>query len=866
MVTLLSGFGRGRLAQNLSRLVGKPSETIQDSPPKPLAVSLHADEKLAAIGSYAEFCDGGPDPAYPLEVFLELSNLCDLKCAMCVEFSALSPHRLNALKAKSRGFMEHDEILPNMDEALSHALQVHCFGYGEPTIHPNFREFLDHVSQFEVLIDFFSNGMHLDEELCDFLASRRVYKITISFSGSTKEFYESVYIGGDFERVLDGIQRLSEAKRRHNSPYPIIEINSLAFRDHVDAFDDFVTLMGERGVNTIFLKPLQAYRHIPQLYEHVSIMRPNIEGPILKRAQEIGRKLGVHVHTALYADHKKDEDPELRQLAIRETAEEVLADATRPYGQNPVTEFPAIARELSKVKGAGQLRKVEEILTPGLGSEVAQLALKIETSRAQDDQPAFHCMEPFKTMYVTRNGAIKPCCFANPGALHLGGTASGGALATWAGDGYQAVRDGAAEGRYSNRICGACIRNRSGPRGHFTNSLIQDYAVWHARGYDSDLAQQAAPAIKRAGATSSDEIMARRPQARAARTLTLSASLPVRVSVDGDWCLTEGLSLDGAPPPKEVLAIPGMTSDEERRLLMTLARDHYTGEGLILDVGGLLGASASALAAGLRANPNAQEILARSAESKVLPIRTFERSKLPSGAGVAARLLEQLPEGHGLTADSDLELELSGRLKDYADLVTPVFGDFITQEWGSGKAELCFIDLGRGQPGLFHLVRMTGAAFIPGKTILVIRDFYNQFGWRSIVEAGLLGDHLQWLGQVESCAIFRVAKAIPRELCGLDPAHALSAESVFRLHAAGDHPKLPLRQRIVLRLSKAHLLATLDGRDAALAYLKDCKSELEALATDAKSLRLVGTLCLSAERALERQQARLQDRVPEPVG
>ena len=865
-MTLLSGFGRSRLARHLSRIAGKLPETAPALPPRPPSTAFHTSQKLEAINSYAEFCDGGPDPAYPLEVFLELSNLCDLKCAMCVEFSALSPLRLNVLKARSRGFMEHDEVLPNMDEVLSHALQVHCFGYGEPTIHPNFREFLGHVSKFEVLIDFFSNGMHLDEDLCDFLASRRVYKITISFSGSTKAFYEHVYIGGDFERVLDGIQRLSEAKRRHSSPYPIIEINSLGFKDHVNTFDDFVQLMGGRGVNTIFLKPLQGYQHIPQLYEHISVMRPEIEGPILDRAHKIGKKLGVLVHTSLYADHMMEEDPAYRQLKIRQSAEQAFADARRPYGQNPISEFPAIAKELSKVKGAGQVRLAESVLSPGLGPDVTRLALDIGMPGSREGEPAFHCMEPFKTMYVTRNGAIKPCCFANPEARHLGATGSGAALAAWQGDGYRAVRDGAAKNLYSAPLCGSCINNRTGPHGHHAYMLIHEYAVWHERGFDTKFASSVASTVQQVRKTSPEQIVTRRASAQL-NSADLQTAEPARVRVDPerDWTLTEAVHIDKESAPPEVLAMPGMTSATERQFLATLARDHYSGQGLILDVGGLLGASAGALAAGFRANPKADEIIARWRETTVLPIRTFERPRMPPGPGAAARLLAQLPEGHGLNEGSDLKAELSRRLRGYSDLVTPVFGDFITYQWGPEAAELCFIDLGRGQPGLFHLVRMTGAAFIPGKTILVIRDFYDQLGWRSNVEAGLLGDHLEWLGQIESCAIFRVAKTFPPELCGLDPLRTLPADTLVGLHASGDHPGLPLRRRVLLQLSKVNLLASRAGAPVASAYLQAIRPELEGLATEAKALALVLMLCQSAGNALTRQEAERLGSIAEPV-
>src|SRR5215207_3271322 len=172
------------LLNRLSRYLDHAAERVLTNASKRPA--HFATDKIEAIRSYADFCRTGASPAYPLEIFLEISNICDLKCAMCVQFSALNAQRFNQIKSTSRGFMDQGEISENIEQALRHALLVHCFGYGEPTIHPTFRSFLDLISRYEVMIDFFTNGMHLDEEFCQFLVDRRVYQITVSFSGATK--------------------------------------------------------------------------------------------------------------------------------------------------------------------------------------------------------------------------------------------------------------------------------------------------------------------------------------------------------------------------------------------------------------------------------------------------------------------------------------------------------------------------------------------------------------------------------------------------------------------------------------------------------------------------------------------------------
>ena len=261
--------------------------------------TLEAD-KINSILSYARLCGGSGNTPNPLEIFLEVSNLCNLKCAMCWQFSALNTNRLKQLRTQDRGFLELAGISENVEQALRGALLVHCFGFGEPTLHPGFRDVIEQITRHGSMSDFYTNGMHLDQELCDFLVDQSVCQIVISFSGADKQTYENIYMGGEFERVLAGIKRLADAKRRKNSAYPTIHINSVGFADHVEHFEDFVLMMARHGANVVFLRKLDVHPHMPHLFEHVSIMRPEHEGEIIKRAEALGRGLGVRVDAEGY--------------------------------------------------------------------------------------------------------------------------------------------------------------------------------------------------------------------------------------------------------------------------------------------------------------------------------------------------------------------------------------------------------------------------------------------------------------------------------------------------------------------------------------------------------------------------------------
>ncbi len=441
--------------------------------------SSHAPAKRSAVSSFVDFAGGGALPEWPLEVFLEVSNICDLQCAMCPTFSALNPNRFNILKNNDRGLIAYEQATTPLQTVLEHALIVHAFGYGEPTIHPQFREFIQYLSQFEVMVDFFTHGMHLDEAMCEFLVASGVVRISISFSGATREEYENVYLGGDFERVLRGIRALRAAKERAQSNYPIIEINSLGFRHHIDKLPAFVQLMGENGVNLIHLKPLQTYDEVRELHGHTSVMRPEIEGPILEQAKAIAARYGLRLASDPYEQTAAalDSFPD-NPLRSRHKGRGAMSDETVP-----IAELKTIARSRDKKTEQREAAAREDSAT---GDTTAHFMRHAGTP----------CLEPFKTLYASFNGKVYPCCFKNDKGAPLGDLNNTTGAAIWAGERASTIQQQALTGHYPADLCGQCLKSSTYPGYHNLAMKLNQYCDWYQQRFAAPFAPELQRAVK----------------------------------------------------------------------------------------------------------------------------------------------------------------------------------------------------------------------------------------------------------------------------------------------------------------------------------------------------------------------------------
>lgn len=460
-----SGF-RGLLSQLKQRWSSRlTSSSLGDASPA-AGGSIHHRAKRETVESLFAYLEGETDqPAWPMELFLEVSNLCDLKCAMCPTFSPLNDKRFENLKAEQRGLMDLERLEPCIKELVEHALVVHAFGYGEPTVHPKFKEFLTFLSEHEVWIDFFTNGMHLDEAFCRFMVEKKIARITISFSGSSKEEYENVYIEGDYQRVLGNLAGLKRIKEEMGSPFPQVHVNSIAFEHHVQRLPEFVDLMADHGVEAIHLKPLTTHDAIPQLHGHISVYREDVEKPILEQAKRIAKQRGIHLASAPYERSLVTQDTDLAiARAERHKGNEPLSTKTVP-----VSELKSLSQQIDHIAKEERLKNKPQAKRRNR----RLLDLEGKTLSIGPDKPP--CLEPFKTLYLMLDGSMRPCCFSAETAS-MGNIFEYSSAAAWSNERFGRVRSSAIEGRYYASLCGHCLKTSSYPKDMNLTMKLNQYS------------------------------------------------------------------------------------------------------------------------------------------------------------------------------------------------------------------------------------------------------------------------------------------------------------------------------------------------------------------------------------------------------
>lgn len=142
----------------------------------------------------------------PFKGVFELTPRCNFNCNMC--YVHLKPDEIPAV---GREFTAEEWIDIAKEAQEAGTIELTLTG-GEPFVRPDFREIYEAVHDMGFLIQIFSNGYLLTEEIVSWLQKRPPRTMRFTLYGASDEAYEKVCgVSGGFTRVKNSIRLLKEA-------------------------------------------------------------------------------------------------------------------------------------------------------------------------------------------------------------------------------------------------------------------------------------------------------------------------------------------------------------------------------------------------------------------------------------------------------------------------------------------------------------------------------------------------------------------------------------------------------------------------------------------------------------------------------
>ena len=176
------------------------------------------------------------DIALPEVIEIEPTNTCNLRCKMC-HVSYMEHVQMKSLDTS---------LLPKLSSLKGKWV---CVGSNfEPSMHPQFAELMQYLSDMECKIDLATNGTLLKEKVTNQIAGCNIKNVTISFDGIRKETYEKIRRGAKYESAMERILYFRESLKQNDT---FFATNSVLMRSNIDELIETIDLWDLNGFHQV---------------------------------------------------------------------------------------------------------------------------------------------------------------------------------------------------------------------------------------------------------------------------------------------------------------------------------------------------------------------------------------------------------------------------------------------------------------------------------------------------------------------------------------------------------------------------------------------------------------------------------------
>ena len=219
--------------------------------------------------------------SYPRRIVLEMTSACNIRCKMCGR---------NASDFKPTVF--NPKWLEIFEPVTDKIEEVTLLGWGEPTLHPQFEDFLRWGYEHDLQKFFCTNGTRL-KELKKAIFDYNVELLTVSLDGADADTNNRIRCGADFDTITANIREIVKEKQRRTVDYPHLSIVMTMMNSNYKSLPAYIRLADELGIQEAKGVYLTVFED--RLLDESMLDKKGEVEEIFEEAEELGEKLGIIV-------------------------------------------------------------------------------------------------------------------------------------------------------------------------------------------------------------------------------------------------------------------------------------------------------------------------------------------------------------------------------------------------------------------------------------------------------------------------------------------------------------------------------------------------------------------------------------------
>ena len=185
----------------------------------------------------------------PKNARIEACSLCNLDCRDCYMRKTLSGQIINNGYLKFldfKNFIRKNPYIKNIELSLA----------GEIFLNPDLKKIIRLASFKKINLTAF-NGVNFNsvsDEMLELLVKYKFKGITFSIDGATNETYKVYRKNGNFDKVIENIQKLNDFKKIYKTKFPILQWQYILFKHNIKDAQSAIHIARDLNMASIYFK------------------------------------------------------------------------------------------------------------------------------------------------------------------------------------------------------------------------------------------------------------------------------------------------------------------------------------------------------------------------------------------------------------------------------------------------------------------------------------------------------------------------------------------------------------------------------------------------------------------------------------
>lgn len=173
---------------------------------------------------------------------------------------------------------------------------------GDPFTNPDYMSMVKYLDDKQVAQELYTTSFLLSpEQMEEFTKLKSFLLLKFSVDGATKETYEKIRVGIDFDKVMRNIKAVDRFKKKHGKFWPKVEFHYIIMKQNIHEAEMFLDLVDSLDIhcgNVMFSRLLHQFPEAKDIY-------CDVPQDLVEKLVKKGESLGIPVSVNGDARNKK---------------------------------------------------------------------------------------------------------------------------------------------------------------------------------------------------------------------------------------------------------------------------------------------------------------------------------------------------------------------------------------------------------------------------------------------------------------------------------------------------------------------------------------------------------------------------------